>query len=515
MPRLNLMQRSLILMSLGIVLVIAGAAYLNSTKLSGLLSENLHIRADLVGKIQADSMVGPIWSLDKAAAMQTLSALKEDPDFLGVTVKDDRGNVFAELPAEPADETMLVRHPIEKDGKEIGTLVMTFSLDRVAAERRSAIWNAAVSGAITVLIALAIMIYVLRMIFTPLDASRGVLNKLAQGSIPESVPGCNRQDEVGEMARAIDKLRSELGRKAELEASEAAREAQLRAERRNAMLEMASSFKEQVGSVIMAVGDVANEMSGSAVTLSNATERTHSVSSVTARTADQVSGSVQTVASAVEELAASTLEISQRVAETHRAADHASSRSEEAQRRVEILVSAAEKIGNVISLIAEIASQTNLLALNATIEAARAGDAGKGFAVVASEVKQLASQTGKATEEIAEQIASIQKATSTAAEDIRAITGTIQQVASISASVAAAVEEQNAATNEISRSVQQAAQGVQQVNTNTAAVVEDAAEAGRVARVVGSAAERLQNSYVELEGSVVRFLDALRGDEAA
>lgn len=60
----------------------------------------------------------------------------------------------------------------------------------------------------------------------------------------------------------------------------------------------------------------------------------------------------------------------------------------------------AERAAQVINQIRGISEKTNMLALNAAIEAARAGEAGRGFAVVADEVRKLANTAHGATSEI-------------------------------------------------------------------------------------------------------------------
>ena len=71
-------------------------------------------------------------------------------------------------------------------------------------------------------------------------------------------------------------------------------------------------------------------------------------------------------------------------------------------RQTNLTNESAQKIQAAIGIITSIAEETNLLSLNASIEAARAGESGRGFAVVASQIQKLAEQSNSSSCEIEE-----------------------------------------------------------------------------------------------------------------
>ena len=382
----------------------------------------------------------------------------------------------------------------------------TTQYDAVAA---GALRNLLLATAIIMGLGIFLALLIGRSLSRPLSAITATMNRLSGGDTAITIPGSERPDELGMMAKAVDVFRQHMIESADLARTQAEEHAG-KDQRTAAVQALTTSFERRMGTLVQALSSSATELQTTAQTMAATSEDTTRKASTVAGASERATASAQTVADATEELSASIREIG--------AAGHAIERNDQgggpqanrSNDQVHGLAEAAEKIGDVVRMISDIAGQTNLLALNATIEAARAGDAGKGFAVVASEVKALADQTAKATGQIGEQIKAIQEATRNSAQSIQGITETIGRVDDTATSIAAAVEQQNAATQEIARSVSQAAEATQEVTGNIGSVSRAASDTGLAANRVLAAAGEVSGNGTLLERQLEEFLRAVR-----
>ncbi len=363
-------------------------------------------------------------------------------------------------------------------------------------------------GALTVLAVMLLPVVATRAIFRPQRRIIDVMDVMAGGDYDVEIQGTQRQDEMGEIARAVQIFKENgqqrvlLERQQELTRAAEKLEDEKRTRRSNATDAFANRMKSIIETVAAAATEMYRTSEAMGYSISSASTRVGNVASASTQT----SMNVQSVAAAAEELSATVREIAEQIARSNSTVREAVGEVAKADSTALSLDEATKKIGQIVDVIQTIASQINLLALNATIESARAGEAGKGFAVVAGEVKTLATQTSKATDEIASNIASIQEVSSQVIESLHAIKGAIARVDEISSAISAAVEEQNATTNEIASNMGTAASGTAQINDEINQVSVATAESSDSASQVLDAAKMLSQEAEKLSREVQEFM---------
>jgi len=365
--------------------------------------------------------------------------------------------------------------------------------------------QAAVSALLIAVIAGLAYFWTLRANIRPLSDLTDVMHRIAGGALESAVPCTGRTDQVGQIARALSRLRDASARARELEAAAAAR-ARSETEKHAALLGMVDRIEADTTKAINEVGSRTTAMTAAAEAMTASATRTGNSAQSAATASARALSNAETVASAAEQLSTSIREISAQVAQSSAIVGRAVAAGAETRATIDALNEQVAKIGAVAEMISEIAARTNLLALNATIEAARAGDAGKGFAVVASEVKSLATQTARSTQEIARHISQVRDATGVSVAAVAGIERTIGEIDAIAGSIAAAVEEQGAATAEIARNVAETASAANDMTNHVTEVSTEAEQTGQHAASVREDASGLNAAVIELRHSVIRVV---------
>lgn len=448
------------------------------------------------------------------ASLVSYTHPEEEETDLATLLKDNREKLADKdsLTIEDSEKIITLVPSIDgKSGEANGYVVMAWSkeeaLRTLASMRKTTM---AISAVIMLSFILALVFMLQKMAIKPIKLLQGVMAELANGNNKIDIPFCEKQDEIGVMARSVKVFKENAIEKEMLEAEQAEAAKRAEQEKRQAMDNLAKTFDTQVGGLIESLAGAATQLQATADSMKHIADETSQASQHVAASSEEASANVNTVASAMEEMSASASEIGTQIVGARNKSNDTFENAQQANKTVSDLNNLVENIGQVVIAIQDIAEQTNLLALNATIEAARAGEAGKGFAVVADEVKKLANETANKTSEINSQITGIQEATRQSVTAMERIIANISDIDNSVTGVSAAVEEQNATTTEIVRSVAEASQGVQQVAEVILEVQKGANETGLSADAVLNASREMSKLSDNLKASVQAFLKEIK-----
>lgn len=341
------------------------------------------------------------------------------------------------------------------------------------------------------------------------------MERISTGEIEAAIPGRDRDDEIGAMARALaifrKTARREISRQREIDEERA----KVRAEKDEALRQLAASFEETVGDVATSIGAASTQLQATATAMAGTAELTHQQTKESAAAMNDSSGGVAAAASASDEFALSIGEVSRQAAASAQLARSASQLATDANGAIGALSQDAVEIGEIVELIQSIAQRTNLLALNASIEAARSGEAGRGFAVVASEVKELAARTAEATDKVSTKISAIQNSTGTSVSALASIQKSIGELEHTAISIASAVDQQSVASQELARNIDSAARSADAVSSRLGNLNEIATETRSSAADVLDSSHQLERQARTLKDTASAFLSSVLASAAA
>ncbi len=348
--------------------------------------------------------------------------------------------------------------------------------------------------------------YVAQNVIKPFEDLTDGMNKIADGIYDLEVRHTEREDEIGQMCRSLEKAK-----KASFLLKELREDGQRQKELHDRQLaELAARFERQISDIVNGVAAASSQLESTATAMAETAEVSASQSGTVAEAMDSAAAGVTAAAAATDEFSLSINEISRQASGSAELARKAAESTRHADATIGALADSAAEVGQIVELISSIAQRTNLLALNASIEAARGGEAGRGFAVVAAEVKELAAQTAKATERVAVQIQKIQEDTGSSVTSLKAIARQISDLEVTSVSIAAAVDQQSAAGKDLARSIDLAARSTERVSTSISQVRTGSIATGAAAAQVLTSSSELKHQSAALRSQVDDFLNHVR-----
>jgi len=190
------------------------------------LTEALEANLENMTGLQATAIADSVWNLNRDTAREILEGNKVNRDFHSARVILENSKVFAQVtgPNIPVARRLTRRAPIfisdQGAERQLGYVEVTLSTEHLVRRQFVALWDALGVGLIQLLAVLLGTWLVLRRIVKPLQLIQTGLVDLSQGNTDVAIPATHRDDQIGDLAKAVEKFRNSLVENKRLRAEE-------------------------------------------------------------------------------------------------------------------------------------------------------------------------------------------------------------------------------------------------------------------------------------------------------
>jgi PAS domain S-box-containing protein len=196
--------------------ILLPALFLGYFQFGGRVQAEVGLRVEAPLRQYADvlsrGMAVAVWNLDRGVAAELVDAVMRNPDVVSVSVSDEVGQVFVRKVSDvvPVVATLTDQRDIVYNGTRVGTLQVEMTPERVQREVRADMLRLAAAMLLQMALAFSLIWPVFKnRVLHPLLKLREGAMRLARGELSQPL-ATQRQDEIGELAGALDTMRTDL-----------------------------------------------------------------------------------------------------------------------------------------------------------------------------------------------------------------------------------------------------------------------------------------------------------------